>query len=57
MEDSQRGPADFILFGLAFVGFVLGTGGLITTSVPAAVTGVVLMLLSVCSFMLKSALQ
>ena len=54
LDQVERGPGDFILFGLAFVGFVMSAGGLVTTSIPVAVTGVIFMLLRACSFMLKS---
>ena len=49
-----RTPSDFILFAIVFVGFVLGAAGLVTTTVPIGVTGVIAMLLGFCGFMLKS---
>jgi putative effector of murein hydrolase LrgA (UPF0299 family) len=52
-DDSQRTAGDFILFGILFVGFVLAAAGLVTSSVPGCVTGVLLMALGLAGFMLK----
>ena len=54
-EHVQRSPADFILFALTFFGFVLGAGGVITSSVPVSVIGFVMMLICLVGFMLKGA--
>jgi len=50
----QRTTADFVLFALMFIGFVVGAAGVVTTSVPACVTGLIFFGLGVLSFMLKS---
>ena len=53
-ERFQRTPGDFISFALGFVGFIIGIAGLITTTVPAFLTGFILIGLVLCYFMLKS---
>jgi hypothetical protein len=52
-DQSQRSLADFVLFALMFFGFVLGAAGVVTSSVPASITGFVLMLLGAMSFSIK----
>lgn len=52
-EHLQRGPVDFFLFGMMFLGFVMGAAGLVTTTPPVAVLGVALMLLGLCAFIIK----
>lgn len=52
-EHLQRGPVDFILFGMMFFGFVMAAGGLVTTTIPVAVLGVTLLLLGLCAFIIK----
>ncbi len=54
VDSTDRGPGDYILFGLGFTGFLLGTGGVVVASLPAAVTGGVLFLLAVACFGLRS---
>lgn len=56
LERSQRGPVDFVLFGMAFVGFVIGAIGVVITSVPAVVTGFILLGGAIGGFAVKSAL-
>jgi hypothetical protein len=49
----ERSTADFILFALMFIGFVVGAAGVITTSVPACVTGLILFGLGTLCFIIK----
>jgi hypothetical protein len=53
-EEFQRSSSDIVLFATIFVGFVIGISGLISTIVPAALFGFVLMGLGLCYFMLKN---
>ena len=46
-DSTDRGPVDFVLFGLAFVGFLLGLGGVILSSLAAAIFGLFLLLVSI----------
>jgi hypothetical protein len=46
-DSTDRGPADFVLFGLAFLAFMLGAAGVVLTSPPVAIFGALLLLLSV----------
>ena len=55
-EELQRGLVDFVLFGMVFFGFVLGAVGVVTTSIPAAVIGFLLIAAGLGGFLLKSAL-
>jgi hypothetical protein len=43
-DSTDRGPVDFVLFGLAFIGFLLGLGGVILSSLAAAIFGLFLLL-------------
>ncbi len=52
-DQLERSAGEFILFTLVFVGFVLAATGVVTTSPPACVTGLVLMGLGIGGFMLK----
>ncbi len=57
MDDTyhaERKPADFVRFGLAFIGFLLATGGTIVASAAAAIAGVLLMLLAVSCFRVRA---
>ncbi len=54
-DSSDRSPGDFILFFLAFAGFILGTAGVIVNSIGTAVTGGVLMVLSILPFRWRTA--
>lgn len=40
---STRGPLDNIHFTLAFVGFLLGVGGVVIASVPVATCGLMVL--------------
>ena len=53
-DSTDRTTGDFILFALAFIGFLLGAGGLVIGSVPGAITGAVLMLLPILGFIVRS---
>ncbi len=44
-HSTDRKPADYLLFAIAFVGFVIGAGGIITSSPGLALTGAILVLL------------
>jgi hypothetical protein len=46
-DSTDRGPVDFVLFGLAFIGFLVGLSGVILASLSAAVGGLLLMLISI----------
>jgi hypothetical protein len=39
LQDSERGPWDFIMFGLTFYGIILTLGGVIAGSAGVAITG------------------
>ena len=52
-DSTDRKPADYVLFALAFLGFIIGLSGVIVASVPAAFIGLVLMLLSILSYQLR----
>ena len=43
LQDSERGPWDFIMFGLTFYGFVFTLVGVIAASAGVAVTGLIAM--------------
>ena len=47
---------DLVLFGMVFVGFVIGAIGVVTTSIPGAITGFILMGLGLSGFLIKDAL-
>ena len=46
-DSTDRGPVDYVLFGLAFIGFLLGSGGVILSLPAAAIFGLFLMLVSI----------
>jgi len=50
LQDSERGPWDFLMFGLTFCGFVLTLGGVIAASAGIAVTGLMAMGLGLLYF-------
>ncbi len=54
VDSTDRGTGDYILFALGFIGFVVGTGGVVVASLPAAVVGGALLLLVVGCFGLRS---
>lgn len=53
-DSTDRGPVDFVLFGLAFVGFLVGLGGAILASLASAIFGVFLMLVSIAALGARS---
>ncbi len=53
---TERTPADFLLFGLGFVAFMIFLSGVIVASVGATVAGAILLLLIVLAFYARSAL-
>ncbi len=54
MDSTDRGPGDYILFALGFIGFLLGAGGVVIASLSAAVIGGLLFLFAVACFGLRS---
>ena len=53
LQDAERGPWDFIMFGLTFYGFVFTLGGVIVASTGVAVTGLMAMCLGLLYFGLQ----
>ena len=53
LRDSERGPWDFIMFGLTFFGFIFALGGVIAASPGVAVIGLLAMLLGLSFFGLQ----
>ena len=49
-DATERGPVDFFLFGLGFLGFILGAAGLIVSSPVCASLGAVILVLAIWSF-------
>ncbi len=47
---NERSPADFFLFGLGFLGFMVWVAGIVVASVSAAVAGAILLLLVALAF-------
>ena len=43
LQNSERGPWDYIMFGLIFYGFVFALGGVIVASTGVALTGLMVM--------------
>ncbi len=52
-RDSERGPWDFIMFGITFYGFLFALGGTIAASPGVAVTGLLAMVLGLLFFALQ----
>jgi hypothetical protein len=52
-HNSERGPWDFIMFGMAFFGFVFALGGVIVASGAVAVTGLMAIGLALLFFGLQ----
>jgi len=48
-DSTDRGPADFMLFATAFIGFMLGAAGVVLTSPSLGIFGALLLLFSVFS--------
>ena len=53
-DSTDRGLADFVLFAMAFLGFMLGAAGVVLTSPSLALFGALLLLLSVYSLGCRS---
>lgn len=53
-SSTDRTVADLILFGMGFVGFVTGAGGLVLQAPGVALFGGALILLALVCFFLKS---
>jgi len=53
LQDSERGPWDFIMFGLTFYGIVLTLGGIIAASAGLAITGLMAIALGLLFFGLQ----
>jgi hypothetical protein len=53
-DSTDRGAVDFILFGLAFFGFILATTGVVIDSLATTSTGGLILLLSILFFALRS---
>ncbi len=56
-DAADRTPADFFLFALGFLGFMVSATGVIIASVSAAVAGAILLLLVILAFYSRSALS
>ncbi len=54
VDSTDRGTADFLLFGTCFAGFLLGAAGVVMTLPPLAMFGALLLLLSVYSLGCRS---
>src|ERR1051326_667046 len=52
-QNAERGPWDFVMFGLCFFGFVFTLAGVIGASVGVAVTGLMAMCLALVFFGLQ----
>ena len=55
VESNDRGPAEYVLFALGFLGFMMAAAGVVVASVTAAVMGLLLLLFSVLCFSLVDA--
>jgi hypothetical protein len=53
-DSTDRGLVDFVLFGLAFIGFLFGSGGVVLSSTAAAIFGLLLMLVSIAGLGARS---
>jgi len=54
-DSTDRGPADFLLFATAFIGFMVGGAGVVLTSPSLALFGALLLLVSVWSLGCRAA--
>ena len=52
-DSTDRRPADFLLFALGFIGFVLGATGVVVASPATAILGLLMMILTVASFLVR----
>ena len=55
VESNDRGPAEYVLFALGFLGFMMGATGVVVSSIAAAVMGMLLLLFAVLCFSLTEA--
>ena len=53
LDEFKRSVGDLILFGVTFLGFVVGVGGIIIDSGCTALFGFFLMAVCFCCFLLK----
>jgi len=53
-DSTPRSPGDYFLFALAFIGFVVGMGGMVLSSPFLASTGVAISLLAMLCFLPRS---
>jgi len=53
LQNSERGPWDFIMFGLIFYGFVLSLTGVIVASAGVALTGLMALATGLIFFALQ----
>jgi len=49
-ESNDRRSADYVLFALAFVGFIIAMSGVVLSSTALAVTGFFILLLSLLCY-------
>lgn len=52
-DTAERKPVDFVMFAVAFTGYMMFLAGIIVSSPPLAIAGVLIKLLSVGSFYLR----
>ena len=52
-DSTDRRTADYVLFALAFIGFLLAAGGVVMGSPPGALTGAIILLLAILCFSLR----
>ena len=56
-DSSARRPEEYLLFALAFIGFVLAGSGVIISSRATAITGAALLLFALGCFLLRSSAE
>jgi hypothetical protein len=49
-DSTDRCPGEYIRFALGFIGFIIGAGGVMVASLPAAVLGAIILVGVVASF-------
>ncbi len=54
-DSTDRGPGEYTLFALVFLGFLVAAGGLTLSSPGGALTGAAVILLALGGFALKRA--
>jgi hypothetical protein len=52
VESTDRVPLDYFSFGVTCLGVIIGISGVITTSLPAAICGLVLIAFGLAYFLL-----